>query len=328
MKNLKEFIREAWKNKVAIGHFNIAGLEQLKAIFEVGQELSKEQNAKIPLLIGTSEGEAAFVGFKQAAALVKSFREEFDYPIFTNADHIHSLEKVKEAVLAGYDAIIFDASKSSLEENIAKTKEAVIFIKSINPEILVEGEIGFIGSSSKILKEIPEGAAIRPEDLTKPEEAKRFVEETEVDLLSTAVGNIHGMLLASARTQINADSKQINADNISVNQRNYQHESASMVYMNPSLDIQRIRDIKKAVKIPLVLHGGSGIANEDFIAAIDAGISIVHINTEIRLAWREALEKSLKENPEEIAPYKIMSSVITEIKRVVKGKLAIFNKLV
>lgn len=295
MKNLKEFIREARKNKVAIGHFNIAGLEQLKAIFEAARELSKEQNKKIPLLIGASEGEAAFVGFKQAAALVKSFREEFDYPIFLNADHVHSLKNTKKAALAGYDAVIFDAAESSLEENIAKTKEAVAFIKSINPEILVEGEIGFIGSSSKILKEIPKGAAIRPEDLTKPEDAKRFVEETKVDLLSAAVGNVHGMFKNAP---------------------------------NPNLDIKRIKEINKAVDVPLVLHGGSGITNEDFIAAIDAGISIVHINTEIRLVWREALEKSLKDNPEEIAPYKIMSSVITEMKNAVKGKLAIFNKLV
>jgi len=320
MKSLEQIIQEAENNKVAIGHFNISSFEQLKAIFEAGQELSKIKNEKIPLIIGTSEGEGNYVGFRQAAALVKSLKEEFDYPIFTNADHIHSLEKIKEAAEAGYDAVIFDASELTFEENIKKTKEAVEFIKSINPEILVEGEIGFIGSSSKILKEIPKGAAIKLDDLTKPEEAKRFIEETKVDLLSPAVGNIHGMFLASARTQINAD-------NISVNQHNHQRESASMAYMNPSLDIQRIRDIKKAVKIPLVLHGGSGVTNEDFIAAIDAGISIIHINTEIRLAWRQALQKSLEDNPEEIAPYKIMSEVIAEMKKIVAEKLRIFNKI-
>ncbi len=113
MFNLKEIIQEAEKNRVAVGHFNISSLEQLKAIFEAGQELSQTQNKKIPLIIGTSEGEGDYVGFKQAATLVKSLREEFDYPIFINGDHIHSLEKAKEAVLAGYDAIIFDASTLS-----------------------------------------------------------------------------------------------------------------------------------------------------------------------------------------------------------------------
>jgi len=288
MESLREIIKKAEKNKIAIGHFNISGLEQLRAIFEAGQELS------LPLIIGTSEGEGDFVGFKQAAALVKILREEFDYPIFINGDHLHTLEKAKEAVLAGYDAVIFDASKLPFEENIKKTKEAVNFIKSINPEVLVEGEIGFIGASSKILKEIPKEAAINPEDLTKPEEAKRFVNETKIDLLSAAVGNIHGMF-----------------------------KNAS----NPNLDIKRIENIRKVAGAPLVLHGGSGITKENFVAAIDAGISIVHINTEIRLAWREALDKSLKDNPEEITPYKIMAPVIAEMKKVVEKNLRIFNKL-
>ena len=295
MKSLLEFIKEAEENKIAIGHFNISSLEQLKAIFEAGQELSRLQNMKMPLIIGTSEGEGNFIGFKQAAALVKILKEEFDYPIFLNADHIHSLEKAKEAALAGYDAIIFDASESSFEENLKKTKEAVIFIKSINPKILVEGEIGFIGASSKILEEIPEGAVIKPEDFTKPEEARRFAEETKVDLLSPAVGSIHGMF-----------------KNIP----------------EPSLDIGRIKEIREVSGVPLVLHGGSGVSNEDFSAAINAGVSIVHINTEIRLAWREALEKSLKDNPEEITPYKVMPEVIAEMKKTVIEKLRIFNKLV
>jgi len=180
------------------------------------------------------------------------------------------------------------------EENLQKTKEAAVFIKSINPEILVEGEIGFIGSSSKLLEEIPEGAANKPEDFTKPEEAERFVKETKVDLLSPAVGSIHGMF-----------------KNIP----------------EPNLDIQRIKEIKKASGVPLVLHGGSGVSNEDFLAAVGAGISIIHINTEIRLAWRRSLEKSLKDNPEEIAPYKIMAEVIAEMKKAVFDKLKIFNNL-
>lgn len=294
MKNLKELIKDTESRKVAIGHFNIAGLEQLKAIFEAAQEISKSQNMLIPVIIGTSEGEADFVGFKQAAALVKSFREEYDYPIFINADHMHSLDKAEEAAQAGYDAVIFDAGKMPFEENIRQTKEAVHKLKSLNPEILIEGEIGFIGSSSKILKEIPQEAAIKPEDLTKPEEAEKFVKETQVDLLSAAVGNLHGMF-----------------KNVP----------------NPKLDIRRIKEIRAACGIPLVLHGGSGISNEDFLASIDAGISIIHINTEIRVAWRKALEQNLEENPEEIAPYKIMSAVVAEMKKVVLKNLKLFNKL-
>ncbi|MEK7149692.1 MAG: class II fructose-bisphosphate aldolase, partial [Patescibacteria group bacterium] len=172
MKSLREYIIEAENKKIAIGHFNISDLAGLKAIFEVAKELS------VPVIIGLSEGEAGFVGYKQAAALVKSLREQYNYPIFLNSDHTKSLEKIKEAVEAGFDAVLFDAGKLPIEENIKKTKEAVELAKGINSDVLVEAELGYLGASSVILKEIPKDAAIRKEDLTKPEDAVRFVKET------------------------------------------------------------------------------------------------------------------------------------------------------
>lgn len=155
MKTFKEYINEAENKKIAIGHFNISDLAGLKAIFESAKELG------LLVIIGLSEGEAGFVGYKQAAALVKSLREEFNYPIFLNADHTKSLEKIKEAVEAGFDAVLFDAGKLPLEENIQKTKEAVELAKGINPDVLVEAELGYLGARSVILKEIPKDAAIK-----------------------------------------------------------------------------------------------------------------------------------------------------------------------
>src|SRR3989338_3336778 len=92
MKTLRECIKEAQQKGVAIGHFNISNLEGLWAVFNAGRELG------VPVIIGVSEGERSFVGVKQAVALVRSLREEFDYPVFLNADHTYSFEKVKEAV--------------------------------------------------------------------------------------------------------------------------------------------------------------------------------------------------------------------------------------
>ncbi len=289
MNNLKEIIQEAEKNKLAIGHFNVSDLTGLKAVFEVSRALN------VPVIIGVSEGEREFIGVKQIVALIKSLREEYNFPIFLNADHTKSLEKIKEAVEAGFDAAVFDVSEFPFDENIKKTKEVVEYVKSVNPDFLIEGELGYIGSGSALLKEIPAGAAVKLEDLTKPEEASRFIKETRVDLLAPAVGNIHGIL---------KDAPQ------------------------PDLNIERIKEIKKAVGIPLVLHGGSGIKDEDFLAAIDAGISIIHINTELRLAWRQGVEKALKENPEEITPYKLLPTAVEEIKKVVEQKLKLFNKLI
>src|SRR5580692_1682310 len=131
-------------------------------------------------MVGVSEGERAFVGVGQAVALVKSIREEYGQPIFLNADHTHSLAKAEEAARAGFDEIIFDGSGLPFEENIVQTKKAVEAIKSINPAILVEGEIGWIGSSSEILEKTPEGVRV----LTTPQEAKHFVDATAIDVLA------------------------------------------------------------------------------------------------------------------------------------------------
>ena len=288
MKTLREVIRDAESNHVAVGHFNISNIEGLWAIFHAARNLN------LPVIIGLSEGERDFVGVKQAVALVKSIREEFDYPIFINADHTYSFERVKEAVDTGFDAVIFDGAKLPIDENIKITKQCVEYARSKNPDILVEAELGYIGTSSKILDEIPEGAGVSEETLTSAEDAARFVAETGVDLFSPSVGNIHGML------------------------RNMP---------NPRLNINRVHAIKEAAGVPLVLHGGSGIADQDFTDAIKAGISIVHINTEIRVAYRDAVKQAITEHPDEVAPYKIMKSAVSAMEKVISERLKLFNHL-
>lgn len=130
---LIDIIKEAEIKKIAIGHFNISDTEMLKGIFSLAQKLNT------PVIIGVSEGERDFIGVRQIVALVKSLREEYDYPIFLNADHTYSFEKVKEAVDVGYDAVIFDGAQLSFEENIKITKKCVEYAKSVNPNIVVEG---------------------------------------------------------------------------------------------------------------------------------------------------------------------------------------------
>ena len=93
----------------------------------------------------------------------------------------------------------------------------------------------------------------------------------------------------------------------------------------PHIDGGLVAEIKKATGIPLVLHGGSGLRDEDFTNAIKAGISIIHINTEIRLAYDEALKKSLTDKPNEIAPYKILEPAVEAIEKVVEDRLKLFN---
>jgi len=294
MKSLYQYLQEAERTRTAIGHFNVANLEQLKAIIAAVLTIKKELNKELPMIVGVSEGEREFIGVKNCVSLIKNFREEMRLPIFLNADHTRSLEKVKEAAEADFDAIIFDGSKLELEENIKQTKEAVSIVKTLNSHIIVEGELGYIGGGSEILKEIPEGAAIKTEDLTKPEEALHFIEETGVDMFAPAIGNLHGMF-------------------------------ANLP--NPDLNIARIAEIKSAIVLPLVLHGGSGTKDEDFVKAIEAGINIIHISTELRYAWRKGLEQSFATNPDELAPYKLMLLVIEKISKIAENRLKLFNHL-
>lgn len=288
MKKLIEIVQEAGKNGVAVGHFNVADLVLLKGVFEAAREL------KLPVMAGASEGERGFAGTLQLAALVRSLREEYDYPIFLNADHTHSLASAVEAVKAGYDSVVFDLSALPFEENIRSTKEAVGALKSLNPAVIVEGEIGDIGSGS----EIHTGAPGPAHALTTPEEARQFVTETQVDVLAPAVGNSHGMREGM------------------VTGKEHKH-----------LAIERIREIKSATGMPLTLHGGSGTANEDLKEAIRAGINIVHINTELRLAWKEGLEAGLARSEDDIVPYHILPSAVTAVHDVVSARLRLFSGL-
>ena len=261
MPTLREVLTTAQREGVAVGHFNVSELVALKAI------VAAAHNLKLPVMVGVSEGEREFFGVKQIAALIKTYREESEYPIFLNADHTHSLEKAEVAARAGFDEIIFDGSTLPFEKNVEQTKKAVELIKSINPNCLVEGEIGYIGSSSDVMDKVPEGAGI----MSTPEEARQFVSATKVDVLAPAVGNMHGMLTS----MVHGDAQK-------------------------RLDIPRIAAIHEAAGVFMTLHGGSGTNDNDFRTAIKNGISIVHVNTEIRIAWRRGVEAAFKTHPKVI----------------------------
>ena len=126
----------------------------------------------------------------------------------------------------------------------------------------------------------------------------RFVKETGIDLLAPAVGNFHGVL-----------------QNIEV--------TRSAKKIRPEL----VAEISKATGTPLVLHGGSGSEDATVREAIQNGIAIVHINTEIRMAYRNAIRQSLQENPDEVAPYKIAKPAVIAMQKVIEEKLKLFNNL-
>mgnify|MGYP000725314833 CR=1 FL=1 len=287
MKTLREVLKEAQEGKYAVPHFNVTDLAGFRAIAAACKETG------IPMVIGTSEGERSYIGVERAVAIVRSYRAE-GIPLFLNADHTSSVEKIEEAARAGYDAVLFDGGKLPWEENLLMTKAAVEITRAVNPEIVIEAELGYIGSGSSLRDELPEGAALTPEQMTKPEEAKKFVEETGIDMLAPAVGTIHGML-----------------------KKGY----------NPNLHIGVITEVHAAVpSTPLVLHGGSGTPEADLVAAVEAGIGMVHVSTELRKAWRKGLDETLAADPDLIKPKAAMAKSEEYMKEVAIMRAKMFTR--
>jgi ketose-bisphosphate aldolase len=249
-------------------------------------EASRDAGAPA-VMVGTSEGEVEFFGMHEAVALVDAVRKHYNFPVFLNADHFKSFDSCREAIDAGYDSVIIDESKMSFTDNISATKKVVEYVKSFGRDVLVEGEIGYLRGSSQIQKKIE----ITSADYTKPEEAKEFVEKTGVNQLATVFGNIHGIVTEQEE----------------------------------KLDIEHFKRIVEAApNVYYVLHGASGLKDSDVQAAIKAGVTNVHFNTELRVAYTEGLHKALHDKPGETTPYKYLKVGVEEMKKVVSAKVKMF----
>ena len=286
MTSLLQALQQADARKTAVGHFNVSDLVTLYAVVEAARQ------QEVPVVVGASETERRFLGIPQLVAIVRSLRETEGPPIFLNADHTHSLRGAVEAAKAGFDWVVCDFSSLPFAENVRQTKEAVLALKALRPDILVEGEIGDIGSGSQIHESAPD---IR-RTLTTPDEARQFVEETGIDTLAPAVGTMHGVL----RSMLKTDAKK-------------------------RLDVPRIQAIKQRTGMFMTLHGASDTDDADLRAAITAGITVIHISTELRLAWRRGIETSFAKQLDEVSPPTLLTPVIEAVKGTVAARLALFS---
>lgn len=276
----REILQKAREGGYAIGAFNAANIETLKAVVQAAVKL------KSPVIIESSPGETKYFGVQNLADVVNNLREEFRIPILLNLDHAYDEEIAVEAIEFGYDLIHFDGGEMDYENNVRIVSTLVE--KAHLKGLLVEGEMDHIQGSSSLHAEEVEGVQSQGE-YTDPEQAAEFVRRTGIDTLASFIGNVHG------------------------------------VYSNPPhLDIDRLKLIASKVDCFLSLHGGSGIPEDQAKAAIEAGITKVNVNTEMRIAFKDALLKSMQES-DELAIYKLTPPAIEAVQKVVEDKIRLFG---
>jgi ketose-bisphosphate aldolase len=280
--DLSSIFNHARENGYALGAFNVANLETLKAIVNAAQKLSS------PVIIEASSGEIGHIGAGQLRALVDVYRRELKIPILLNLDHAIVEAKIKEAIQEGFDLIHVDASTLPGEENVALTKKVVEWSHAQN--LLCEGELDHIGGSSDDHRNQDVKEVAQQNMFTNPDNAIEFIEATGIDTFAAFFGNAHG-LYSSAK----------------------------------ELDFSVLERLRAKTKVFLSMHGSSGIRDEDVQQAIKVGgIVKINMNSELRVAYRESLDKSLQE-VKSVKLYEFMEPVIAAVQSVVEGRIRVMG---
>ena len=275
----------ARKEHYALGAFNLDNQETLKSVVFAAKA------KKAPVLVEVSKSEADALGLDNVRDLVDNYKADYGVEMYINLDHSPTVEDAIAGITAGFECIHIDVSQADHEATdkdiIAKTKEVVRAAKLTGA--LVEAEPHYFGGSSNLHTEKIDYAEIR-KTFSTPQGAKMFVEETGIDTFAAAIGNLHGK------------------------------------YPVPKvLDLDLLKQIRAAIDCNISLHGGSDTAAHYFVEAVKIGVTKVNINSDMRVAYRETLEKVLADNPTEFAVVKLMDTVIEAVQKVVEKKIDAFN---
>lgn len=285
IKKARELYQRTREEKFAVGAFNVDNQETLKAIVLA----AKAKNS--PVLVELSHGEVQMIGLHNMRCMVDNYKEEYGVEMYINLDHSPTVEACKEAIDAGYEFIHIDISQAnhdaSDEEIIEATKEVVRYAAKFGA--LVESEPHYFGGSSNLHKEAFDYEVIK-KTFSTPKGSKAFVNATGIDTFAAAIGNLHGK------------------------------------YPVPKqLDIGLLEQVRASIDCAISLHGGSGTPAHYYKEAVRAGVSKININSDMRVAYRDTLEKALKDNPDEYAVIKLMPEVIEAVQKVVEEKIELFG---
>ncbi len=269
----------------AFGAFNLDDQATLKAAVQAAAA------KQAPILVEVSQGEVDTLGLDNVRDMVDNYKEDYGLEIYINLDHSPSVEAAKKGIDAGFEFIHIDISQANHqatnEEIIAATREVVEYAKKTGA--LVESEPHYFGGSSNLHTETIDYEEVK-KTFSTPEGAKTFVEATGIDTFAAAVGNLHGK------------------------------------YPVPKeLDLELLERIRQAITCNISLHGGSDTPGHFFEEAVKIGVTKININSDMRVAYRQALEKALQENPNEYSVAKLIDKhVVPVIQAVVESKLDTF----
>jgi fructose-bisphosphate aldolase class II len=283
----RESYARALEGHYAIGAFNIDNQETLIAVSKASQKL------QAPVMVEVSQGEVDAMGLDNIRDMVDNYINQYQIEMYINLDHSPSVESAKAGIDAGFEFIHIDYSmqnhNASDDEIVDTTKEIVEYAKFTGA--LVEGEPHYFGGGSNVFKEAFDYEEIK-KTFSTPQGAKQFVEETGIDTYAAAVGNLHG---------------------------NYPVPKV--------LDLNLLERIRKSLNCYISLHGGSDTPGHFFEEAVRIGVTKINVNSDMRKAFREMLEKQLKENPDEYAVVKLMPKVYGAVQEVVESKLQSYNSI-
>lgn len=270
----------------AFGAFNLDDEATLKAVVLA----AAAKNA--PVHVEVSQGEVDDIGINNVRDLVDNFKRDYGVEIYINLDHSPSIEAAKMGIEAGFEFIHIDVSQSNHdatdEEIIQATREIVAYAKLTGA--LVESEPHYFGGSSNVHTEDIDYEEIK-KTFSTPESMRQFVDATGIDTFAAAIGNLHGK------------------------------------YPVPKvLDLELLQRLREASDCNISLHGGSDTPGHYFRDAVSIGVTKININSDMRYAYRTALETTLKENEKEFSVAKLISKdVIPAVQQVVESKLEDFN---
>ncbi len=270
----------------AFGAFN---LDDEPTLLAVARAAGGKQ---APVLVEVSQGEVDTIGLDNVRDMVDNIKREYGLEIYVNLDHSPSVEAAKKGIDAGFEFIHIDVSQANHDatdaEIIAATKEIVEYAKFTGA--LVESEPHYFGGSSNVHTENIDYEEIK-KTFSTPEHAAAFIEATGIDTFAAAIGNLHGK------------------------------------YPVPKiLDLELLQRIRDAIPCNISLHGGSDTPGHYFASAVTIGVTKININSDMRYAYRKALEKSLADNAGEYSVAKLISNdVVPAVQAVIESKLADFN---